>query len=80
MQRQHSIVPLNVSASARVRDGSSRAILFLTLSYAQLALLLLMAPIFSAGAITIEKEQRAPAALLASLLTPLQIWLGKFAS
>jgi ABC-2 type transport system permease protein len=54
--------------------------LFLTLAYAQLALLLLLAPIFSAGAITIEKEQRTLAALLTSLLTPLQIWWGKFAS
>ncbi len=54
--------------------------LFLTLSYAQLALLLLLAPIFSAGAITIEKEQRTLSALLTSLLTPGQIWWGKFVS
>src|SRR5580700_7771941 len=52
--------------------------LFLTLSYAQLALLLLLAPIFSAGAITIEKEQRTLAGLLTSLLTSGQIWWGKF--
>ncbi len=54
--------------------------LFLTLAYAQLALLLLMAPIFSAGSITIEKEQRTLAALLTSLLTAWQIWWGKFVS
>jgi len=52
--------------------------LFLTLSYAQLALLLLLAPIFSAGSITIEKEQRTLAGLLTSLLTSGQIWWGKF--
>jgi ABC-2 type transport system permease protein len=54
--------------------------LFLTLAYSQLALLLLLAPIFSAGSITIEKEQRTLASLLTSLLTSWQIWWGKFAS
>jgi len=54
--------------------------LFLVLSYSQLALLLLMAPIFSAGSITIEKEQRTLAGLLTSLLTTTQIWWGKFVS
>jgi ABC-2 type transport system permease protein len=54
--------------------------IFLTLAYAQLALLLLMAPIFSAGSITIEKEQRTLAALFTSLLTSTQIWWGKFVS
>jgi ABC-2 type transport system permease protein len=54
--------------------------LFLTLIYSQLALLLLMAPIFSAGALTIEKEQRTLPGLLTSLLGPLQIWWGKFAA
>src|SRR5882757_5502726 len=52
--------------------------LFLTLTYAQLSVLLLLAPVFSAGAITIEKEQRTLTGLLTSLLTPLQIWNGKF--
>lgn len=52
--------------------------LFLTVSFAQLALLLLLAPIFSAGALTIEKEQRTLAGLLTSLLTTNQIWWGKF--
>jgi|GEM_PF-1435652 len=52
--------------------------LFFTLIYAQLSILLLLAPVFSAGAITIEKEQRTLPGLLTSLLTPLQIWWGKF--
>ena len=51
--------------------------LFLTLAYAQLALLLLMAPIFSAGALTIEKEQRTLPGLLTSLLGPLHILVGE---
>ena len=54
--------------------------LFLTLAYSQLALLLLMAPIFSAGALTIEKEQRTLPGLLTSPLGPVQIWWGKFAA
>jgi ABC-2 type transport system permease protein len=54
--------------------------LFLTLAYSQLALLLLMAPIFSAGALTIEKEQRTLPGLLTSLLGSVQIWWGKFAA
>jgi ABC-2 type transport system permease protein len=52
--------------------------LFLTAAYTQLGLLLLLAPIFSAGAITIEKEQRTLAGLLTSLLGPAKIWWGKF--
>ena len=52
--------------------------LFLTLAYAQLAVLLLLAPVFSAGSITIEKEQRTLAGLLTSLLNAGQIWWGKF--
>lgn len=52
--------------------------LFLVLTYAQLSVLLLLAPVFSAGAITIEKEQRTLTGLLTSLLSPLQIWSGKF--
>jgi len=54
--------------------------LFLALLYAQLGVLLLLAPIFSAGALTIEKEQRTMAGLLTSLLTDIQIWWGKFLS
>lgn len=52
--------------------------LFLVLTYAQLSILLLLAPVFSAGSITIEKEQRTLSGLLTSLLTPLEIWWGKF--
>ncbi len=51
---------------------------FYTVIFTQMALLLLMAPVFSAGSITIEKEQRTLAGLLTSLLTPAQIWWGKF--
>jgi ABC-2 type transport system permease protein len=54
--------------------------LFLTLAYSQLGLLLLLVPIFSAGSITIEKEQRTLSGLLTSLLTSWQIWWGKFVS
>ncbi len=51
---------------------------FMTVVFTQLALLLLLAPVFGAGALTIEKEQRTLAALLTSLLTPAEIWWGKF--
>lgn len=68
-------------ARANEIQGSTVGVaVFLTLAYSQLALLLLMAPIFSAGSITIEKEQRTLAGLLTSLLTPGQIWWGKFVS
>jgi ABC-2 type transport system permease protein len=63
-----------------VQGSTVGVVLFLTLSYSQLALLLLLAPIFSAGSITIEKEQRTLAGLLTSLLTSAQIWWGKFVS
>jgi len=63
-----------------VQGSTVGVALFLTLAYAQLALLLLLAPIFSAGSITIEKEQRTLAGLLTSLLTSTQIWWGKFVS
>lgn len=52
--------------------------LFLTVTFTQLGLLLLLAPIFSAGGLTIEKEQRTLAGLLTSMLSPVQIWWGKF--
>jgi ABC-type transport system involved in multi-copper enzyme maturation permease subunit len=63
-----------------IQGSTVGVVLFLTLAYAQLALLLLLAPIFSAGSITIEKEQRTLAGLLTSLLTSWQIWWGKFVS
>jgi ABC-type transport system involved in multi-copper enzyme maturation permease subunit len=53
---------------------------FGTVTYAQMALLLLLAPVFSAGALTIEKEQHTLPGLLTSLLTVWQIWWGKFVS
>lgn len=65
---------------SNVQGATVGVALFLVLSYSQLALLLLMAPIFSAGSITIEKEQRTLAGLLTSLLTSSQIWWGKFVS
>jgi ABC-2 type transport system permease protein len=67
-------------ASATLQGWQIGMTLFLTLAYSQLALLLLMAPIFSAGALTIEKEQRTLGGLLTSLLGPVQIWWGKFAA
>jgi len=53
-------------------------VLFLTVIVTQMVVLLLMAPVFSAGSLTIEKEQRTFAGLLTSLLTAPQIWWGKF--
>jgi ABC-type transport system involved in multi-copper enzyme maturation permease subunit len=46
--------------------------------FTQIIALLLMAPVFSAGSITIEKEQRTLTGLLTSLLSITQIWWGKF--
>jgi ABC-2 type transport system permease protein len=63
-----------------IQGSTVGVVLFLTLAYSQLALLLLLAPIFSAGSITIEKEQRTLAGLLTSLLTSAQIWWGKSVS
>jgi ABC-type transport system involved in multi-copper enzyme maturation permease subunit len=65
---------------SEVQGSQIGVALFLTVAFAQLALLLLLAPIFSAGALTIEKEQRTLAGLLTSLLTVNQIWWGKFAA
>jgi ABC-type transport system involved in multi-copper enzyme maturation permease subunit len=65
---------------SNVQGSTVGVALFLTLAYSQLALLLLLVPIFSAGSITIEKEQRTLAGLLTSLLTSAQIWWGKFIS
>jgi ABC-2 type transport system permease protein len=53
-------------------------VIFLTVIVTQMVVLLLMAPVFSAGSLTIEKEQRTFAGLLTSLLTAPQIWWGKF--
>ena len=66
--------------SAPAQGSTVGVTLFLVLAYAQLAVLLLMAPIFSSGSITIEKEQKTLAGLLTSLLTSGEIWWGKFVS
>jgi|SRR5215475_14395604 len=54
--------------------------IFFAVIFAQVIVLLLMAPVFSAGGITIEKEQRTFGSLLTTLLTPADIWWGKFVS
>ena len=61
------------------RQGAEIGVaVFFAVVYTQLAVLLLLAPIFSAGALTIEKEQRTLASLLTSLLSSAEIWWGKF--
>jgi ABC-2 type transport system permease protein len=66
---------------ADARQGAQVGIaVFLTVAYTQLTLLLLLAPVFSAGSLTIEKEQRTLAMLLTSLLSAAEIWFGKFVS
>jgi ABC-2 type transport system permease protein len=70
-----------MEAGVDARQGASVGVtVFLTVAFTQLTLLLLLAPVFSAGGITIEKEQRTLAMLLTSLLSSGQIWLGKFIS
>jgi ABC-2 type transport system permease protein len=66
------------STGREVQGSEIGVALFFTAAYTQLGLLLLLVPIFSAGALTIEKEQRTLAGLLTSLLRPVQIWWGKF--
>lgn len=55
-------------------------VIFMTTIYTQLTMLLLIAPVFSAGSITIEKEQKTLGGLLTSLLSAPAIWWGKFVS
>jgi ABC-type transport system involved in multi-copper enzyme maturation permease subunit len=73
-----------VTTERSLREGLQGATVgastFLTLSYAQLTLLLLLVPVFSAASLTIEKEQRTLAALITSLLRPREIWSGKFSA
>lgn len=52
--------------------------IFFTVVFTQIIALLLMAPVFSAGSITIEKGQRTLTGLLTSLLSITQIWWGTF--
>lgn len=68
------------SRHSNLQGSSIGVTLFLTVSFAQMALLLLLAPVFSAGSLTIEKEQRTLGSLLTTLLTPAQIWWGKYVS
>lgn len=61
-----------------IQGAEIGVILFLFAAYAQMAILLFIAPVFGASGITTEKEQRTLAGLLTTLLTPFQIWWGKF--
>jgi ABC-2 type transport system permease protein len=65
-------------AGREVQGADIGLAIFLTVVFTQIIALLLMAPVFSAGSITIEKEQRTLAGLLTSLLSVPQIWWGKF--
>ena len=65
---------------ANIQGATVGAATFLTVSYTQLTLLLILVPVFSAGALTIEKEQRTLGALITSLLRPIEIWNGKFSA
>ena len=65
-------------AQREVQGADIGLAIFLTAVFTQIIVLLLMAPVFSAGSITIEKEQRTLAGLLTSLLSVPQIWWGKF--
>lgn len=70
--------PFGMGAWKEVQGSDIGVAIFISVVFTQMALLLLIAPVFSAGALTIEKEQRTLGALLTSLLTPNQIWWGKF--
>src|SRR3954467_4063095 len=68
-------------ASASLSDLSKQsAEIFYFMSYAQLALVALLAPIFTAGAITQEKDSQTYDILLATPLTNGQIVLGSLMS
>ena len=66
------------SGNGQLQGAEIGVAVFYTVVFTQMALLLLMAPVFSAGSVTIEKEQRTLGGLLTSLLTPLQVWWGKY--
>jgi ABC-2 type transport system permease protein len=68
------------AGQVEVQGANIGEAIFLTVVFTQVVVLLLMAPVFSAGALTIEKEQRTFASLLTSLLSAPQIWWGKFVS
>jgi ABC-type transport system involved in multi-copper enzyme maturation permease subunit len=69
---------VEMQSQREVQGADIGLAIFLTVVFTQIVVLLLMAPVFSAGSITIEKEQRTLAGLLTSLLTAPQIWWGKF--
>jgi ABC-2 type transport system permease protein len=54
--------------------------IFLVVLFSQLGVLLLLTPVFSAGSLTIEYEQKTMSGLMSSLLSPFKIWWGKFAA
>jgi ABC-2 type transport system permease protein len=70
--------PEMASGQREVQGADIGEAIFLTVVFTQIVVLLFMAPVFSAGSLTIEKEQRTLAGLLISLLTAPQIWWGKF--
>src|SRR6185312_2113274 len=81
-----AIVVFSIANGASAGAGSladlakSSAQLFETLSYSQLALVCFLAPIFTAGAITQEKDSQTYDILLATPLTNGQIVLGSMLS
>lgn len=75
----YQVVDASGSVARREVQGADIGVaIFLTAVFSQLVVLLIMSPVFSAGSITIEKEQRTLAGLLTSLLSAPQIWWGKF--
>src|ERR1700752_1201457 len=74
----YATVDPHVHGMQEVQGADIGLAIFLTVVFTQIIILLLMAPVFSAGSITIEKEQRTLAGLLTSLLSVEQIWWGKF--
>jgi ABC-2 type transport system permease protein len=74
----HGILEGSEAAADQVQGADIGAAVFFTVIFSQMLVLVVMAPVFSAGALTIEKEQRTLQGLLTSLLTTPQIWWGKF--
>jgi len=68
---------MTASEGGHIQGAEIGVMMFLVAAYTQLSLLLLLSPIFSAGALTIEKEQRTLPALLVTLLGGYRIWWGK---
>ncbi|MFZ0820095.1 MAG: ABC transporter permease subunit [Candidatus Acidiferrales bacterium] len=66
--------------SAEPQGSTIGVSVFVASTFTQLGVLLLLAPIFGAGSIAIEKEQHTLGGLLTSMLSPAQIWWGKFVS